>query len=319
MKYTNISVIRAQSAYARASGQARFSNGRKKKEELRRKRAKKIRNGKMKKKFSVLMSLYVKEEVTCVRECFESLLRQTVLADEWVIVEDGPLTEALYALLAEYEERYPGLIKRVPLSVNRGLGGALREGVLACSHELIARMDADDIAREDRFEKQLAAFKENPSLDICGSHIQEFDGEVQNVLAERRVPVVEKEIFKYQKRRDAFNHMTVMYKKSAVLRAGNYQDALLMEDSLLWVNMIRTGARCANVDDYLVYARTGADMYARRGGWAYYKKYKAARKKIYETGYISWWDYRYTLLVQLVIALLPNRIRTWFFKRFLRG
>ncbi len=273
----------------------------------------------MKKEFSVLMSLYVKERAEYARACFESLLRQTVLADEWVIVEDGPLTEELYALLAEYEERYPRLIKRVPLPVNRGLGLALGEGVLACSYELIARMDTDDIAREDRFEKQLIAFAENPKLDICGSHIKEFDGDIDNVLAERRVPVVEKEILNYQKRRDSFNHMTVMYKKSAVLRAGNYQEALLMEDSLLWINMMRTGARCANIDDYLVYARTGADMYARRGGWAYYKKYKSGRKKIYETGYISWWDYRYTLLVQLVIALLPNKIRAWFFKRFLRG
>ncbi len=273
----------------------------------------------MKEKFSVLMSVYVKEKIEYARECFESLIRQTALADEWVIVEDGPLTEELYALLAEYEERYPKLIKRVPLPVNRGLGGALREGVLSCSHELIARMDIDDIAREDRFEKQLAFFEENPDLDICGSHIKEFDEDIENVLAVRKVPLEEGKILKYQKRRDAFNHMSVMYRKSAVLKAGNYQDALLMEDSLLWVNMMRTGARCANIDDYLVYARTGADMYARRGGWAYYKKYKAARKKIYETGYISWWDYRYTLLVQLFVALLPNKAREWFFKRFLRG
>ncbi len=265
------------------------------------------------------MSLYQKEKPQNARDCFESLLRQTVPADEWLIVEDGPLTEELYAVLKEYEEKYPGLIKRVPLEVNRGLGLALREGVTQCTYELIARMDTDDVAREDRFEKQLALFEGNPDLDICGSHIKEFYDCPEETVSERKVPITDAEIKKYQKRRDSFNHMTVMYKKSTVLRAGNYQHALLMEDSLLWVNMILAGAVCANVDDYLVFARTGRDMYARRGGWAYYKKYKSGRKEIYKTGYISWWDYRYTLFVQFVVALLPNKVRAWVFKKFLRG
>ncbi len=272
----------------------------------------------MSEKFSVLMSLYVKEKAEYARACFESLLAQTVQADEWVIVEDGPLTAELYALLKEYELAYPDLIKRVPLETNRGLGLALREGVEKCSNELIARMDTDDIAREDRFEKQLKLFQDNPDLDICGSHIREFDGEISNQISSRIVPLEQAEIARYQKRRDSFNHMTVMYKKSAVLRAGNYQEALLMEDSLLWVNMLRTGAKCANVDDYLVYARAGKDMIDRRGGWAYYKKYKSGRKKIYQTGYISWWDYRVTLLVQFVVAILPNKLRRFVFTKLLR-
>lgn len=268
--------------------------------------------------FSVLMSLYIKERTEYARACFESLLKQTVLADEWVIVEDGPLTEEMYVLLNEYESRYPGLIKRVPLKENQGLGKALHEGVLQCTYELIARMDTDDIAREDRFERQLALFENNPDLDICGSHIKEFTEDSERTTSIRKVPIEEKEIYKYQKRRDSFNHMTVMYKKSAVLEAGNYRHALLMEDSLLWVNMMRNGVRCANVDDYLVYVRTGTDMFQRRGGWAYFKKYKAGRKTIYQTGYISWFDYMYTLFVQLVVALMPNKVRKVIFEQMLR-
>ena len=91
--------------------------------------------------FSVLMSLYYKEKPEYARACFESLLAQTVQADEWVIVEDGPLTGELYALLDEYEAKCPGLIHRVPLKENVGLGKALREGVTHCQNELIARMD----------------------------------------------------------------------------------------------------------------------------------------------------------------------------------
>lgn len=267
--------------------------------------------------FSVLMSLYVRERPEYARACFDSLLQQTVQADEWVIVEDGPLTDEMYKLLDEYQDRHLGLIKRVRLQKNHGLGLALRAGVPACSNELIARMDTDDIAREDRFEKQLAEFEKNSELDICGSNIAEFENTPDVIVAKRVVPAKHEEILKYQKRRDAFNHMTVMFKKSAVLAAGNYQDCPLMEDTLLWVNMMLNGARCMNIMESLVYVRIGKDMYERRGGWSYFRRYASARKRVLETGYISWIDYLYTILIQLVVALMPGSLRGWFFKKVL--
>ena len=78
---------------------------------------------------SVLMSLYIKEKPEYAKACFDSLLNQTVKADEWVIVEDGPLSKEMYDLLAEYENANPGLIKRIPFEKNQGLGLALRAGV----------------------------------------------------------------------------------------------------------------------------------------------------------------------------------------------
>ncbi len=268
-------------------------------------------------KFSVLMSLYYKEKAENLRSCLDSLLAQTVLPNEIVIVKDGPLTDELEAVLVEYVEKNQGLYKIVPLSENKGLGLALAEGLMHCENELIARMDTDDIAVKERFFKQLKAFEEDEQLDICGGHIDEFEEDIASIVARRTVPLEHDEIIKYQKRRDAFNHMTVMYKKSAVLRAGNYQDCLLMEDTLLWVNMIITGSKCKNIDEVLVHARIGIDMFARRGGWSYYKKYKEGRKRVRKTGYIGFWDYYYTLLVQFVIALMPNKIRGWLFKKHL--
>lgn len=273
----------------------------------------------MEQKFTVLMSLYFKEKPEYARECFNSLLNQTVRATEWVIVEDGSLTEELYNLLDEYQNKYPNLIKRVPLKENRGLGLALREGILHCSNELIARMDTDDICREDRFELQLKEFEKNPFLDICGSHIKEFDGNIANKKSLRKVPLNDQDIKRYQKRRSAFNHMTVMYKKSAVIRAGNYEDCLYMEDDMLWVKMLLANCLCKNIDDYLVYARTGLSMIERRGGIQYYKKYALARKKIFNLGYISLSDYIITLLVNFMVCIMPKYIRMIFFKVVLRG
>ena len=269
-------------------------------------------------KFSVLMSIYIKEKTEYFDECMKSIFRQTILPSEIVIVLDGPISELLRKSIEGYKKNYPELIKIIENKNNKGLGLALADGIPMCSYDLIARMDTDDIAREDRFEKQLRMFVENPSLDICGSNIIEFEGNINNVLSKRNVPTKHEEIVKYQKRRSAFNHMTVMYKKSTVLRAGNYEHCPLMEDDMLWVRMILAGARCANIDEYLVFARTGIAMIERRGGLAYLIKYVNGRKKIYNSGFIGVFDLIFTIVIQSVVALIPYKIRLYIFIHFLR-
>ena len=271
----------------------------------------------MKKEFSVLMSLYIKEKAEYFDECMQSILNQTVMPNEIVIVLDGPIDDEVQILLDKYIAENPLLIKTVPLEKNVGLGLALREGVINCKNELIARMDTDDICREDRFEIQLAMFESNPNLDICGSNILEFENDISNIVAKRMVPLEHKRIKKYQKKRDAFNHMTVMYRKSSVLKAGNYQACLLMEDTLLWANMFNIGAIAKNINDSLVYVRIGKDMFERRGGLSYYKKYKQGRKLVYKTGFINWWEYKTSLIGQFFVAIMPNWFRGLIFKKIL--
>lgn len=268
-------------------------------------------------KFSVLMSLYLKEKPEYLNEALKSVINQTVKPNEIVIVYDGPITTELKSVVEQYVSNNPRLIKIIDNPENKGLGLALADGVPQCTYELIARMDTDDICRKDRFEKQLEEFVKDPRLDICGSHILEFEEKEENIVARRRVPLVDKDIKEYQKRRDGFNHVSVMFKKKSVLAAGNYQSCLLMEDTLLWANMFMNGAKGKNIDDYLVYVRIGKDMYERRGGFDYYKKYKAGRRKVYETGYISWVDYKMTLIVQFIVAAIPNRVRGFVFKNLL--
>ena len=268
-------------------------------------------------KFSVLMSLYIKEKPEYLKESLESIVTNTIVPNEVVVVLDGLITDELQQVLNEYINKYPLLFNIVPLETNQGLGLALREGVLHCNNELIARMDTDDVCRNDRFEKQLQVFSNNPNIDVCGSHILEFEERIDNIVAKRVVPLENEKIKKYQRRRDGFNHVSVMFKKSSVLKAGNYQSCLLMEDTLLWANMFNSGATGLNIDDYLVYVRIGKDMFERRGGFAYYKKYKEGRKKVYQTRFISWWDYKYTLMIQFLVALMPNKLRGCIFKKML--
>ena len=259
--------------------------------------------------FSVLMSVYYKEKPEFFDLALESIYNQTVKADEWVIVKDGAISQELQDVIDKYKQ-YEGVnIKEVQLDENKGLGIALSVGVPECSYELIARMDTDDIAVPNRFELQLAEFEKNPELDLCGGQIIEFETDPSLPIAERHVPLTQEEIVAFQKKRSAFNHMTVMFKKSKVLEAGNYKDCPLMEDDMLWVDMLLAGARCMNVDEYLCRVRTNRDMIARRGGLKYYKKYKKARKMIYKTGFISHSQYTKTNFIQFIVCIMPNWLR----------
>ena len=271
----------------------------------------------MHQQFSVLMSLYIKEKPEYFDQSINSVLANTIQPDEIVIVLDGPITEEMRIVLNKHVKKNPSLYRIVALEKNHGLGLALREGVVCCKNELIARMDTDDICRSDRFELQIKEFEKDSNLDICGSHIAEFDESPDKIIAKRVVPLDNKSIKRYQKKRDAFNHMTVMFKKSSVIKAGNYQSCYLMEDSLLWACMFCNGCVGKNINDYLVFARIGKDMYERRGGLSYFKKYKLGRKKIYKTGFISWFDYMSTLVVQFFVSLMPNRLRGFVFKKVL--
>lgn len=267
--------------------------------------------------FSVLMSIYYKEKPEYLRVCIDSILASTVLPNEIVIVKDGPLTDELDDALNEYDQKYPQLFKFIALEQNQGLGLALAEGLPQCSNELIARMDTDDIVVANRFELQLKAFEEDSELDICGGQIFEFEENPDEIIAERKVPLTHSEIVEYQKLRCAFNHMTVMYKKSKVLEAGNYQDCPLMEDDWMWVRMILGGAKCKNLPECLVYARTNRTMVARRGGMSYYKKYKSARKRILDKGFITKKQYRKTNRIQWIVCAMPAWLRKFVFFKLL--
>lgn len=165
-------------------------------------------------KFSVLLSVYRKEKKDYLLSSIKSILNQSSIPNEIVIVEDGPLDEELDNLINTFIKKYPKLFKIVKLEKNVGLGLALNEGLKACSFELVARMDTDDIAKKLRFEKQLQEFESNPQLSIVGTNTDEFISDPANVISRRVVPEKNEDILKFSRRRSPFNHPTVMYKKN---------------------------------------------------------------------------------------------------------
>lgn len=217
--------------------------------------------------FSVLMSLYIKENPQFLRECFDSLKQQTLPATEIVVLFDGEVTPELETVVNEYAEILP--IKAVKFPQNRGLGKTLNDGLNYCAYEWVFRMDTDDICVADRFEKQIAFIKQNPDTIIFGGQIAEFGQSIDDIVAYRNVPTDCKKIIEFARLRCPFNHMTVAYQKSKVLECGGYQG--LQEDYTLWLKMIATKAKVANLADTLVYARVGNGMVNRRRGFAQFK------------------------------------------------
>lgn len=268
-------------------------------------------------KFSVLMSVYHKENPDFLRLSLESVWNQTLRPDQIVLVKDGPLTPQLEAEIEAFSQVCP-VLKLLPLPENVGLGKALNAGLEACDYSLVARMDTDDIALPHRFASQVAAFAEDPELDICGSHALEFEGTPDHVTAHKRVPITDQEIRRYARRRNPFNHPTVMYRKQAVLAAGSYQHALWFEDYYLWARMLANGCRACNIDDDLLYFRAGSDMFRRRGGLRYVKSAVSVKWKIYRMGVSGLGDFLYSTAAHSVVALMPNRLRSAVYARFLR-
>ena len=269
--------------------------------------------------FSVAMSVYKNDNPVFFDAALKSIIDlQTVKPMEIVLVVDGPVPEETNGVLAAYEARNEGLFKIIRLPENRGLGNALKLAVENASYELIARMDSDDIAIPTRFEEQIKFMSEN-DVDIVGGHIFEFVGEESNIVSRRSVFLTNEDIKADMKRRCPFNHMTVMFKKSAVQSVGGYLDWHYNEDYYLWLRMFLAGCKFANLDKELVYMRVGAEMYQRRGGKKYYLSEKGLQQYMLEKKIIDKKTYRVNVLKRwLVQRAMPNFLRGWVFRVFAR-
>ncbi len=259
-------------------------------------------------KFSVLMSIYKKEEPKYLNRAMQSIWdEQTVKPDEIVLVQDGPLTDGLYEAIEEWKVKIGGSFKTVPLDKNVGLGEALNAGIKHCSYELIARMDTDDISIPNRFEKQLKAF-EDKDIDVCSAWISEFEDDENEVISYRKLPETHEEIVKYSKMRSPLNHAVTMFKKSVVEKAGGYKHMLWMEDYYLWARMILNGANLYNLQDTLLNVRAGNSMLVRRGGLSYVKAEVTFLNELKKIGYLTTIEYLKNILIKVPIRLLPKEL-----------
>ena len=222
-------------------------------------------------KFSVLLSIYHKEDPANFDEALTSIWdSQTLKPSEIVLVKDGPLTAELDTIIGKWKIKLEEILKVVPLVHNVGLGKALNTGFEHCSHDWVMRMDTDDIALPDRFKKQVDYIEKNPDVALVGGQIEEFKGTLDSLSAKRVIPTEHEEIVHFAQSRSPFNHPTIAMKKDSIEAVGMYQHHLLMEDYNLWIRVLASGYKTANLPDTLLYMRSDG-MHGRRRGWIYVK------------------------------------------------
>lgn len=236
--------------------------------------------------YSVLMSVYKNDKAEFLDLAIASMACQTARPNDIVVVCDGPLTPELDACLDKWRNELGAAMKILRLNENHGLGFALNAGLSGCGCDIVARMDSDDVSRPSRCEVLLAKMM-SENLDLVGGAIEEFDREPGDMGAVRMPPLEKKDIDAWLKRRNPFNHVSVIFNRRVVEEAGGYEPFPWMEDYWLWARMIARGCRYSNIPDVVVDVRTGEGMYARRSNIDYLKSQSRFFSELYKLGLVS--------------------------------
>lgn len=268
--------------------------------------------------YSVLMSVYRGETAENFTQSIQSVLAQTYLTNDFVIVCDGPLTPELDSVLEAIPEQYKSIINIVRLPQNVGIGAAANIGLQKCKNDLVAKLDSDDIAVPERCFLQCKKFEENEKLTILGGFIEEFDSDPNHPFAVREVPITNEEIRHFARRRQPFNNQTVMYRRSAVLSVGSYSNLRRNEDYELYVRMLKAGFYTENLQFVIVKVRVDQRARARRTSWLTFKCCVKSRWKSFIIGYSSFWDFLICFMGSAFICICPAKLQQTLYKKFFR-
>lgn len=267
--------------------------------------------------FSVLISVYNKDNPQWLKEAVESVLNNTIKPNEIIVAIDGPVKKEIHDILENYEKNISNFLN-VFLPENKGRGEALNKVLPMCKYNYVALVDADDINLPNRFELQLKEFAKNSKLAVVGGYIQEFKN-LNNMQSIRKVPLTNEEICKYIKFRCPINQPTVMLNKNKILEIGGYESLFLMEDYLLWVKAVNNKLEFCNIPKVLVNMRINDNLYARRGGYKYFKSSKTVFNMLLKTKNINVFIYLLNIIIRFTVhVLMSNNIRKIFYRKMLR-
>lgn len=269
------------------------------------------------------MSVYHADSAQQVQEALNSIYHgQTVKPAQILVVEDGPIDHTVDIVLTGFFSSLPQAVEgdRVRLTQNSGLAVALNAGLVTVSGDLIARMDADDISLPVRFEKQLAFFEENPSVDVLGCAIREvysqkatsFTSDPLRMFAASHDEIVARLPFS-----TAVPHPGVMMRRRIVDEGYRYNETLRSSQDIdLWFRLIKGGFKFANLEEELLIFRFSSDVIKRRN-----KEFAKRELLIYLNGVYNLWGISWRLLIPLVRYIfrsLPVRVQEFLYKRVWR-
>ena len=270
--------------------------------------------------YSVIMSIYCKVNPNDLKVSINSILNQTFKTNEFIIIKDGKLTNKQENILNNIiKNNNKKIFKIYQFEKNQGAGLAYKKGIEMCTNKWAAIMDSDDIALNTKFEKQMKYLLKHKNIDAIGTNAIEFLNNKDNIISTRIMPETNKKIVKFAHGRCPMIQPTVIFKVEAVKKAGNYQHSPLTEDYDLYIRMIMNNCKFYNYQEILYCIRTNENFFKRRGGIKYLKTILSFKYKYYKNGYFSLFEFLKTAGSSVVVSLMPNKLRTIIYKKFLRN
>lgn len=252
---------------------------------------------------AVLMTVYHGTRADELSVALDSLRTQTRPADQLVIVEDGPVDPAVHELAQAADEL-------VVLPENKGSGPASQAGLEAVNADFFARLDSDDAAAPERFERQLAYFAAHPQIDVLGTAMAEFTHAPGDGQAVRRLPTTTHALRRYVAINSPVNNPSVMMRTDVVRAVGGYRDVHHMEDYDLYARLVANGARLANLDEPLTYFRVTPAQFGRRTGREMFAAERQMQRNLVDYGLISQPRAVANLLARTAYRSLPTGLLT---------
>ena len=199
---------------------------------------------------SVLMTIY--NAGPYLRPAVTSLLAQSLGDFELIAVDDGSTdgSKAMIAALAAADPR----IRVIDLPVNRGRTPALNLGLAEAAGEFVAVLDADDLSRPQRLERQVACLRTRPRLAAVGTWCDFIDeaGALIDVFQPATEPEAVREALIWD---NPLAHSATMYRRAAAVAAGGYPaDIVYAQDFALWQKLAAAGD-LANLPEWLTVLR----------------------------------------------------------------
>lgn len=255
------------------------------------------------------MSVYKKDSRTYLREAVESVLQQSESGFDFLIMRDGPLHPDVEAYLDSLgDERIRFFRNQENLGLARSLNIMLKS-IGTAQYKYIARMDADDISRPDRFRKQTAWLDAHPETDGLGTWAVEFEDK-ERVFFRKKMPVSHADCFRFFRKRDWAVHPTLMFRGRFFDKAGLYpEDTYFAEDTMLWAHAFKAGCKVANLPEYLYHFRLDPKFFQRRRGTTASLSILRYRTRIIKMLDYPWYSYLYAFAYFLVRVQPPFILR----------
>ncbi len=267
-------------------------------------------------KFSVILPIYINVNSRLFIKSFNSILNQSLKPNEIIIIFDGPVKKKITKFL-NLKKKKLSSIRFIFFKKNYGLGHVLNYAVKKCKYEYVARCDADDISRKDRFEKQINYMKRHPEIDVLGSNIYEIYN--NKIFSKKIMKMNHKDIKKQLVFRNPLNHSSIIFKKKKLIKSGNYKQMFYFEDYYLWFRMIKKGFKFNNLPNFLISMNVDENFYARRKGLEYYKFYLKFLKTLYLENHINIFRLLYCALIRSPIIIINRNILKIIYQKFLRN